>query len=275
MRYKLAAIDLDETVLAFDGTISERNRRAIRALQEAGVLPVIASGRMHQATTRFADMLGLVGPIISYNGAMIRVHPSNETWHHVTIPPEPATEVIRFCTRHGYHLNYYLNDRLYVAERGPWALFYLRHTGSPMEVVGNLTQFEGTSPTKMILIDTPETADRLYQEMQQRYGEQMYITRTNPEYLEFMHPSANKGSALAILASHLGIDRSEVLAFGDGSNDLPMIRWAGFSVAMGSAKEAVRQAASYVAPNFEDDGFAVAVEGILTGRIGNGDCHAV
>lgn len=267
-RYQIAAIDLDETILSFDGRISERNRRAVQALVEAGILPVIASGRMHQATTRFADMLGLRGPIISYNGAMIRVHPDGDTWHHLTVPSEPASAVLRFCVETGYHLNYYLNDHLYVAEKGPWAEFYLHHTGSPMEVVGNLLQFVGTSPTKMILIDTPETADRLYHQFQSEFGRQMYITRTNPEYLEFMHPAANKGSALEKLAARLGVPRSAVLAFGDGSNDLPMIRWAGFSVAMGSAKPAVREAASWVAPPFEEDGFAVAVEGILTGEIG-------
>jgi len=267
-QYRLAAIDLDETILAYDSTISDANRRAIASLVAAGILPVIASGRMHQATTRFADMLGLQGPIISYNGAMIRDHPSNETWHHLTIPPEPATAIIRFCTEHGYHLNYYLNDHLYVAERGKWADLYIRHTGSPMEVAGDLRQFEGTSPTKMILIDAPEVADRLYGVMRQRYGDVMYITRTNPEYLEFMHPDANKGNALRILSERLGIPRSQVLAFGDGGNDLPMIKWAGFSVAMGSGKEAVKQAASWIAPPFEKDGFAVAVERILAGEIG-------
>ncbi len=266
--YKLAAIDLDETILAFDGTISDANRRAIAALRQAGIQPVIASGRMHQATTRFADMLDLTGPIISYNGAMIRLHPSNETWHHLTIPPEPAAEIISFCSEHGYHLNYYVQDHLYVAERGPWAEFYIRHTGSPMEVVGDLRQFIGTSPTKMILIDAPATADHLYETMRARYGDRMYITRTNPEYLEFMHHGANKGSALRILADKLGIRRDEVLAFGDGGNDLPMLQWAGFSIAMGSGKESVKQAASWIAPAFEDDGFAVAVEGILSGRLG-------
>lgn len=266
--YKLAAIDLDETLLAHDGTISPANQRAIKRLQEAGILPVIASGRMHQATVRFADMLALRGPIISYNGAMIRVHPDNDTWHHVTVPPEPAAAVIRFCREHGHHLNYYLNDHLYVAEWGPWAEFYVRHTGSPMDVVGDLTPYIGTSPTKMILIDTPETVERLYGSLTERFGSEMYITHTNPEYLEFMSLNANKGNALSFLAARLGVPREAVLAFGDGGNDLPMIHWAGFSVAMGSGREAVRQAASWVAPPFEEDGFAVAVEEILAGRIG-------
>lgn len=267
-KYRLAAIDLDETILSFEGRISERNRRAVRALQDAGCLPVIASGRMHQATTRYADLLEIAGPVISYNGAMIRTHPAGETWRHLTMDPGPATAVIEFCAKNGYHLNYYLDDHLYVASRTRWAEFYLRHTGSPMEVIGDLRQLVGTRPTKMILIDTPETADRLFLMMRDRFGDALYITRTNPEYLEFMHPDANKGTALAALAARLDIPREEVLAFGDGGNDLPMIQWAGFSVAMANAKEVVRQAASYVAPPFEEDGFAQAVEGILSGRIG-------
>ncbi len=266
--YRLAAIDLDETILTFDGRISDRNRRAVHDLDAAGILPVIASGRMHQATTRFADALGLPGPIISYNGAMLRHRATGDIWHHLTVPPEPAAEIVRFCTENRFHLNYYCDDRLYVAARGHWAEFYVRHTGSPMEAIGDLTTLAGTSPTKMILIDTPETADRLFRQMSERYGGTLYITRTNPEYLEFMHPNANKGEALRILAARLGVARDDVLAFGDGSNDAPMMEWAGFSVAMGSAKEAVKRIASWVAPPFEEDGFAEAVEGILSGRIG-------
>lgn len=268
MQYRLAAIDLDQTILTFDGQISARNRQAVADLAAAGVLPVIASGRMHQATTGFADLLDLAGPIISYNGAMIRRRDTGETWRHLTVPPEAAATIIGFCADHGFHLNCYVDDHLYVAQRGEWAEFYVRHTGSPMEVIGDLATLAGSSPTKMILIDTPETTTRLLGDMQARFGSRLYITRTNPEYLEFMHPSANKGEALRILADTIGVDRSAVLAFGDGGNDVPMLQWAGFSVAMGDACDRARAAADYVAPPFGEDGFAKAVEGTLTGEIG-------
>jgi len=267
-RFRLAAIDLDETLLGADGSISARNAEAVARLDAAGVLCVIASGRMHQATLRFADALALDGPVISYNGAMIRHRATGDTWLHVTIPPEPAAEVVRFCAENGYHLNYYLDDRLYVAEVGRWAEFYRRHTGSKLEPIGDLRTLSGTRPTKMILIDEPAEADRSYTAMRARFADRLYITRTNPEYLEFMEPTCNKGSALEALAGRLGIAREETLAFGDGGNDLPMMRCAGFSVAMGSGKESVRAAASWIAPPFDEDGFAVAAEAILAGEIG-------
>lgn len=266
--YRLAAIDLDETLIAKDGSIPPRNAEAVARLRQAGVLCVIASGRMHQATLRFAEALDLMSPIISYNGAMIRDRATDEIWRHVTVPPDLASEIVRFCADNGYHLNYYLDDHLYVAEVGEWAMLYHRHTGSRMEPVGDLTRLEGTRPTKMILIDRPAEADRLYEVMSQRYGGRLYITRTNPEYLEFMAAGCDKGVALRELADRLQVPREQTLAFGDGGNDLPMIQWAGFSVAVASGKEAVRRAASWIAPPFDADGFAVAVDAILDGRIG-------
>ncbi len=267
-RYRLAAIDLDETLVAHDGSISPRNVQAVRDLREAGVMCVIASGRMHEATLRFAEALDLDGPVISYNGAMIRDRTTGDTWRHVTVPAEPAAEIVRFCADNGHHLNYYLDDHLYVAEIGHWARFYQNHTGSRMEAIGDLTTLDGTHPTKMILIDEPEVADRLFGVMSYRYADSLYLTRTNPEYLEFMAPGCDKGEALRVLAARLGVSREETLAFGDGGNDLPMMRAAGFSIAMGSGKEAVRDAASWVAPAFEQDGFAEAVAALLSGRIG-------
>jgi Cof subfamily protein (haloacid dehalogenase superfamily) len=262
--YRLAAIDLDETLLGSDHTISERNARAVRALVNRGVVCMIASGRMHEATTRYADELGLTGPIISYNGAMVKDIANSDVWLHHRVPAESAAEVIRFCAEHHFHLNYYLNDRLYVAERGDWAEFYIRQTGSPMEVVGDLGPFRGTEPTKMIVIDSPDATDRLLASFQFQFGSSLYITKTNPQYLEFMNQSASKGAALEVVAKGLDVPRDAVVAFGDGHNDVSMLKWAGMSIAMGTGKEEAKAVAHRIAPPFYEDGFGLAVEQLLT-----------
>jgi Cof subfamily protein (haloacid dehalogenase superfamily) len=262
--YRLAAIDLDDTLLGPDHLISARNARAVKALAERGVTCVIASGRMHEATTRFAEELGLDGPIISYNGSMVKSPHGGEPWSHIRVPSDPAAEVIRYCADHRLHLNYYLNDHLYIAARTPWAEFYLRQTGSPAEVVGGLDQFIGTEPTKMILIDSPETTDSLLERFKAQFGDSLYITKTNPEYLEFMNPNASKGRALALVAERLSIDRQSTIAFGDGNNDLPMIEWAGLGVAMGTAKPHVRAAADRIAPPYDEDGLGVFIDELLS-----------
>jgi Cof subfamily protein (haloacid dehalogenase superfamily) len=261
--YSLAAIDLDDTLLGPDHRISARNYRAVRALVERGVTCVIASGRMHEATTRFSDDLALDAPIISYNGSMVKHPHTGEVWRHVRVPANPASEVIRFCAEHGHHLNYYLNDHLYIAARSAWAEFYLRQTGSPVEVIGDLTPLVGSEPTKMILIDSPETTDQLLALFRDRFGESLYITKTNPEYLEFMNPAASKGVALELVANRLGIAREATIAFGDGNNDLPMIEWASLGVAMGTAKPHILAAADEIAPPYNEDGLGEYIEELL------------
>ncbi len=261
--YSLAAIDLDETLLGPDHLISSRNALAVRELAARGVACVIASGRMHEATTRFAEQLGLDAPIISYNGAMVKHPRTGEVWQHLRAPAGPASEIVRFCAENGHHLNYYLDDHLYVACKTAWAEFYLKQTASPMEIVGDLTRFAGSDPTKMILIDTPKTIDRLLVRFRELFGESLYITKTNSEYLEFMNPHANKGSALKLVADRLGVKREATLAFGDGDNDLPMIEWAGMGVAMGTAKPHVRAMADCVAPPYDEDGLGIFIEQLL------------
>jgi Cof subfamily protein (haloacid dehalogenase superfamily) len=261
--YALAAIDLDDTLLGPDHKISARNALAVRALASRGVTCVIASGRMHEATIRFADELGLDSPIISYNGSLVKHPRTAEVWRHIRVPAGPAALVVEYCADYGHHLNYYLDDHLYVAARTEWADFYLRQTGSPMEVIGDLRELAGSEPTKMILIDSPDVTDRLLGHFQRQFGESLYITKTNSEYLEFMNPAASKGAALELVANRLGIAREATIAFGDGNNDLPMIEWAGLGVAMGTAKPHVRAAADEIAPPYDEDGLGIYIEQLL------------
>lgn len=261
--YALAAIDLDDTLLGPDHQVSERNALAVRALAKRGVTCIIASGRMHESTTRFAADLGLDSPIISYNGSLVKHPRTGEVWRHMRVPAGPAANVVDYCSIHGHHLNYYLNDHLYVAAHTDWAEFYLRQTGSLMEDVGDLRDLSGSEPTKMILIDSPEATDRLLVHFQRQFGDSLYVTKTNPEYLEFMNPGASKGAALELVANRLGIAREATMAFGDGNNDIPMIEWAGLGVAMGTAKAHVQAAADTIAPPFDKDGLGIFIEQLM------------
>lgn len=264
--YRLVAVDLDGTLLGPDHRITPRNAAAVQALADRGVVCVIASGRMHEATTRYADEVGLRTPMISYNGGMVRDPVTDDVWLHRAVPRDVAEEVIEFCAVHGHHLNFYRDNVVYVAERGEWAEFYLRQTGSPMRVVGDLRPFEGLSPTKLILIDRPAVTDALLPRFRERFGEAVYITKSNPEYLEFMSPEADKGAALSVVCERLGIAREGTVAFGDGDNDIPMLRWAGLGIAMGHASERVKSAADLVAPAVGADGFAEIVGHTLLAR---------
>ena len=262
--YRLCAIDLDDTLLGPDHTVSDRNAAAVRAVVAKGVVVVIASGRMHESTLRYVEQMGLETPIISYNGAMVKNPHTGEIWMHDRIGGEVATQVLEYARDHDLQLNYYLNDHFYSAAFTDWAKIYYERTHAPIEIVPEMYDtLQGTEPTKMILIDTKEKTDSLVVPFRERFGDGLYVTKSNDEYLEMMPPLANKGVALAMVAAKFGFSASETLAFGDSYNDIPMLTWAGLSIAVGNAKPETKAAADRTVGSNADDGVGAALEQIF------------
>ena len=259
-KLKLVAIDLDGTLLGSDHALSKRNAETVKRIAESGIFVVLASGRQWHTIVKFANQIGLPAqfPIIAYNGAMIRTV-SGGTLYHLPVPDENAQQIVRDCVADGYHLNYYLDDVLYVREDTHWARLYEKRT-STSAAVGDLTRFDGREPTKLLLIDTPETTDKLLKHYRDKYGKALYITKTDDEYLEFMNPAVSKGVALAEAARWLKVTADECAAFGDTFNDLPMLEWAGVGVAVENAKSELKAVADLIAPANTADGVAVMLE---------------
>ncbi len=256
MTYKLAAIDLDGTLLnSKTHAVSDGNAAAVRDAARNGAQIVLASGRQWVTINKFAQQLDLApdAPIIAYNGAMIRTH-GGETWFHQPLPADAAAKIVTYCAANGYHLNYYLDDALYVRDDDKWVDIYRERTGTVAQITGDLGRFDGRQPTKIILIDMLETTNRLLTRFQAEFGDTLYITKTEDEYLEFMDPDISKGRALAEVAARLGFTAGECAAFGDSFNDTPMLQWAGLGIAMGNARPELKAIAGLVAPPADDDG---------------------
>jgi Cof subfamily protein (haloacid dehalogenase superfamily) len=174
-----------------------------------------------------------------------------------------AMELVEYADTLGVHLNFCLDDLLYIKEKNQWSELYEYRTGVTPTVVGDLHQLEGGEPTKMQLIDTPEKIDRLLTECKNAFGERLYVTRTQAEYIEFMNPQVSKGPALKALAGKLDIPMDAVVAFGDGYNDESMMHVAGFSVAMENCVDELRACADYITETNHADGVALAIERLL------------
>jgi len=262
--YRLCAIDLDDTLLGPDHKLSQRNAEAIQRVVEAGIVVLIASGRMYAASLPTALELHLDAPIICYNGAMVK-HPfTGETWMEESVSPDAAGDLMDYCRQAGLQLNFYWHDLLYSAAYTSWLELYHKRTGAPLEVRSDFDTFlRGIAPTKLIIVDAPERIDQLLPEMRDRYGDQLDVTKSNKEYLEFLPPGANKGSALAFVADRYGISSAESIAFGDSWNDLPMLRWAGLSIAVGNAKPEVIAAVDRTVLSNAEDGVGIALEEIF------------
>lgn len=262
---RLLAIDLDGTLFGEDLVIRPTVRAALAAARDKGVIVTLATGRMFRSTLPHAQDLGLTAPLICYQGALVRDPATGATLFHRPLAQATALEAIALLATQGWQPNVYLDDNLYVAERNAGTDFYARlSSGIPVNAVGDLSAFvraHGGDPTKLAVVLPDEaTAGATVRLLQEHFGDRVYATKSHPLFAEAINPTCDKGVALGALAAHLGIAQSETMAVGDGSNDIPMLRWAGTGVAMGQAAPAVRTAATYVTLPLAEGGLTAAIE---------------
>jgi Cof subfamily protein (haloacid dehalogenase superfamily) len=264
--YRLAAIDLDDTLLGPDKRIGAANAAAVARLRERGVRVVLASGRRHENMRQFYRQLDLdTGVIVSCNGALVRDEHNGQVLHERRVPADLAAEVIEEGDRLGVTMNYYhAEGHLYVRELNRWTALYQGRTGSELEPIGDLVQLSGDRPLKIIWVADGALVEELFPAMRARFDGRLYTTVTDPEYLEFMAVGVNKAAGLAAAAEHFGVVPEEVVAFGDGNNDVEMLRWAGLGVAMSHGRASAKEAADRVAPPGDPESdLARAVDALL------------
>ena len=263
--YKLCAIDLDDTLLGADHQLSAENESVIRDVVSKGVKVVLASGRMFASSLPTALKLNLDTPIVCYNGAMVKHPVTKEIWHEDAVSAEIARDVMEYCRDKKLQLNFYYDDILRSAANTQWLDLYLRRTSSPFKVMQNFySDLRGLAPTKLIIVDDPELILRLLPELTTRYGDGLFVTRSNAEYLELLPPNANKGSALAKVAARYGITAEESVAFGDSWNDIPMLEWVGLGIAVSNAKKEVLAIAKKITGSNSEHGVGTALREIFS-----------
>lgn len=262
--FRLAAIDLDDTLLGPDKAVGPENANALRRLTNAGVHCVLASGRRHENMIRFHRRLGLEGFLVSCNGALVRHGETGETLLQTIVPAPLAHQILVEGDRRGATQNFYHTDGgLYVREKTIWTDVYQERTGSEVTPLGDLAHLEGDA-LKILWIDSPPQISVWLAEMREHWGEQLYITTTDPEYLEFMAPGVSKAVGVQTVAAKMNLPREQILAFGDGNNDVPLLKWAGFGVAVSHARPAAQAAADFIAPPGDPEtAFARAVEAVF------------
>ena len=110
---------------------------------------------------------------------------------------------------------------------------------------------------------TPARLDELRPRLEQRFGERLYIAKSLPYFLELASPAISKGSGLAFVAEHVGFTAERTIAFGDGENDLELLDWAGFGIAVENADDMLKARADWICPSAEEEGVAQVLEALL------------
>jgi len=245
-QFKLAAIDLDGTLLGHDGQISAANRQAVRRLQNAGLEVALASGRHYENMRRYAEALGVQWLVSSQGGELSDL---NRT---VVLTADflPAARVAeisdlaaaRGFTTLGYGIDGVFTNASWNSEMDFYAQFtsYRPHHRSPAD-------FAKLQLFKLIWMGAALDLDQAVQAGLVNPA-QVQVVRTHAKFLEFMPVGVTKASALKLLAARLGVQPAEAITFGDGDNDVPMLEWAGLSVAMAHGWPAALQKATYVSP---------------------------
>jgi hydroxymethylpyrimidine pyrophosphatase-like HAD family hydrolase len=262
-RCRLVALDVDGTLMSYDGVISDEVRAAVRAVRESGVHVVLATGRGVHSAAPVAMDLGLTeGWVVCSNGAVTaRLDPAVDKGYEivrvVTFDPGPALRTIALE----------LPDALFAVEDlglgfRVSADFPDGELSGDLEVVSweELT----ATPATRVVIRAPGSTPELFHELVERVGlhEVEYAVGWSA-WLDLTPGGVSKASALEEVRQHLGVQPHATVAIGDGGNDLQMLRWAARGVAMGHAPEAVRLAADEVTGSIDDDGALVVLRSLL------------
>lgn len=262
----LVALDLDGTLLGPSLALSRRVCDAVKETSACGVATTIVTGRMFVATAPYAAALGIHGPIVCYQGAAIFEVPSGKKLMEVPLKHELALRIVRRAKDDGYHVQLYHDDRFYVEERNQYSALYARLAGVEPVVVPSLArEFADRDSTKCNIVTEPRLAGPYAESIREMCGDEAYVTRSNPEFIEVIDPRVDKGEALRFVADRAGIPMERVLAVGDSYNDIPLLQAAGFSVAMGSSPDEVKSVADAVVADVAGDGVAEALERFVLG----------
>lgn len=257
--YKLIAIDIDDTLLNEHNQVTEKTKQALKAAQDAGVTITLATGRMFASAQQIAKQIELNVPIITYQGSLVKTLVDEKVLYQRDVPKEAALQLLEYAKEHQLHLQLYVNDTLYGIEDNERIKAYSRNSNIPYKIEADFNRLINEPNHKMLIIDEPEILDSHIPILQEKLGHVLHITKSKPNFLEFMHKEGTKGEALKHLAQYFNCDLSETIAIGDAWNDREMIQVAGLGIAMGNAVEPLKALADYITLSHNEDGVAYAI----------------
>jgi Cof subfamily protein (haloacid dehalogenase superfamily) len=257
------ACDFDRTLVCEDAVWRPRTLAALASARAAGLHVVVVTGRMFRSVRPYLMEAELHDPVVCYQGAVVADPASGEFLRHVPIEREVALDAIAAVEEAGFHLNCYVDDLLYVARVTPEARAYADFQHLEIHAVGNLRTWLTADPTKLVAVGDPDALDRLEAELRPRFAGRLYISKSLPYFLEFANPAVSKGAGLAFVAKRSGFTADRTIGFGDGENDVELLEWAAYGVAVANAHRRVLDVADFVCPSCDDEGVAQVIEAYL------------
>ena len=280
-------IDLDGTLVHSDGTVTAANRAALARARASGIDVLIATGRTWSECRTLLDATGLDGPVVTAGGSRLVQHPDHLTLDRIDMDPCMAQEAAQILVQHGLGvliLRDPEDDGVEYLHLGPHPLhavstwWHARHGHEvhALDTLDDVGKLHGV--LRIAAVATPGTFQAPMAALDERLGDRARVWHWEAvidpalgheavHLMEVFDPSACKWTMVQRWCASHGRDPAQVVAIGDGLNDVAIVRLAPLGVAMGNADPRVRAVADHVAPHHDDDGVAQVIDALLSGAL--------
>jgi hypothetical protein len=273
--YRILALDIDGTILDPHGSLPEAVRDAVVSARQHGLRVILCTGRRFRTALPWARELGLDGAIVVNNGTLIKQIESGETLRHSYLPIEEYAPLISFVRRRGSPLvyvdTYHENVDLVTERCSVTHEFQREYLNDNTAFFRTIDDLHAEPRSDVIMVSTmgdETTLGALREEAREQFGSRVRThSLINKNYrgmiLEFLSPRSGKWAALSAIAAEAGVAADQIIAVGDDTNDIEMIRNAGLGIAMGNAAAEVKQAADHVVRSNAEGGVVEAIRKAL------------
>ena len=275
---RLLALDIDGTLMDAQKRFPEINRRALQACEAQGIRIALVSGRSFELMRRFARELGVRPILAACNGARIEAGEDGPAIAEFHCSRDDARRVCRTLEDSGMYFNVYRRGKCYMGNpevRPSLGERYAHHIpglsgepGHPYETVCDRSRLwdEGLDGVyKFVVLGAPY--DPEFNRIRDQLADMnLSVSSASRRNIEFMPTGVDKGSAVRVICRAVGVDVGQVMAFGDQTNDIPMLAVSGWGVAMENGEEAVKRAARIIAPDHNLGGVGLVLEKYVLGE---------
>lgn len=252
---KLVVSDLDGTLLNTQSQITDYTKAAVKKLVSNGVEFAIATGRGRASAVKLKKDIGLDIYLICNNGANIYDKEEKSIFEKI-IDKKTSHEIIRLLRERKVAYNGFIDDDFYRDEYDKND--YSRRLDFVEHVLGDIEECPALH--KIIIVEDADIILKINKELREKFSDVVEITISDPECIDIVPKECSKGNALKVIAQQLGIKMNKIMAFGDGENDLDMLRKVGHPVVMENAQEIVKKEINNTAPKNIENGVALYLE---------------
>jgi Cof subfamily protein (haloacid dehalogenase superfamily) len=257
---RLVISDVDGTLVRHDKSLHPETIKAAQELRDAGITLCLISSRPPRGMEMFLEPLGITTPHAGFNGGQIVAADNKTILDELLIPEDAARQAVAHMTAAGLDVWVFAGSGWYVkGGDGPYVAHEAEVTRNTFTVVEDFSPYLSATNKIMSSSKDFDLVGRVEAELQALLGDAASVNRSSPYYCDVTHVDANKGHAALALAKIVGVEPAAMACLGDMNVDIPMLKVAGLSIAMGNAAETVKAAAMVITGTNDEAGWADAI----------------